>query len=185
MGGIGRIAAAMCGRLFALIASQNKKQREGLALSAVTDLACPAIVSFTSSPESLVRRCKVSIRPARLGLSLPEHRQSLGGRRGMARFITCLTAITVCLLAAPLAIAQAFHPSMVEVGTAEEGQHVTFDPPFPSAPRVVVAVTVVAPTIHVNCSPSADNITASGFDYHSNCGFHLHVKAAWTATFQQ
>ena len=53
MGGIGRIAAAMCGRLFALIASQNKKQREGLALSAVTDFACPAIVSFTSSPESL------------------------------------------------------------------------------------------------------------------------------------
>jgi hypothetical protein len=103
----------------------------------------------------------------------------------MARLITYLTAIAICWLAAPLAIAQSFHPSMVEVGTAEEGQHVTFDPPFPSAPRVVVAIAVVAPTINVNCSPFADNITASGFDYHSNCGFHLHVRGAWTATFQQ
>ena len=185
MGGIRRITPEMYWRLFARIASQNKKPGEGLALPVATDLACAAIVSFTSLPDSLVCRSKVSIHPSCLGLSLAEPRQSLGGPRGMAWVIICLTATAICLLAAPLAIAQAFHPSMIEVGTAEEGQHVTFDPPFPSAPRVVVAVAVVAPTINVNCSPSADNITASGFDYHSNCGFHLRVKVAWTATLQQ
>jgi hypothetical protein len=98
-----------------------------------------------------------------------------------------LIVILVFLSVLSCAAQPAFHPSMIEVGAAQDGQHVTFDPPFPSTPSVVVAITgffVLAPggiEVAAGCGASADNITASGFDFHSSCI----LQGTWIATLQQ
>ena len=98
------------------------------------------------------------------------------------------------------ASAQQFHPSMVEVGSVspqkiEEMAHVTFDPPFPSTPKVVLSIRdqSVGGTYR-GCGVEAKNITATGFDYFPACSarrpggplpVHLNLIATWIATLQQ
>jgi hypothetical protein len=67
--------------------------------------------------------------------------------------------------------AQQFHPTMVEVGTVGPQQpHVTFDPPFPSAPKVVLSIRdQVVGGPYRGCGVEAKNITATGFDYFPAC----------------
>lgn len=84
-----------------------------------------------------------------------------------------------------VALEQAFHPSMVEAGTAADGEHIIFDPPFPSPPRVVVGSRMIERAVHIECHLTADNITALGFDYHSNCKYHHRIDSIWVATLQQ
>ena len=61
-----------------------------------------------------------------------------------------------------MASAQQFHPSMVEVGSVSpQAPHVTFDPPFPSTPQVVLSIRDqnVGATYR-GCGVEAKNITA-------------------------
>jgi H-type lectin domain len=67
--------------------------------------------------------------------------------------------------------AQQFHPTMVEVGKVSPQQsHVSFDPPFPSAPKVVLSIRdQVVGGQYRGCGVEAKNITATGFDYFPAC----------------
>ena len=61
--------------------------------------------------------------------------------------------------------AQQFHPTMVEVVSPQQ-PHVIFDPPFPSAPKVVLSIRDhVVGGQYRGCGVEAKNITATGFDY--------------------
>jgi hypothetical protein len=100
-------------------------------------------------------------------------------------------------LAVPgMASAEGFHASMVEVGSVSPtAPHVTFDPPFPSAPKVVLSVrdSIVGGTYRA-CGVEAKNITAEGFDYFPACSARrpggplpvpANLMASWIATLQQ
>jgi hypothetical protein len=90
-----------------------------------------------------------------------------------------------------------FHPSMVEVGTVSPREpHVTFDPPFPSTPKVVLSIRDLSMggTSRRGCGVEAKNITATGFDYFPACSaarpggplpVPLDLEATWIATLQQ
>jgi H-type lectin domain len=100
------------------------------------------------------------------------------------------------LLVPAMASAQQFHPSMVEVGTVSpQAPHVTFDPPFPSAPHVILSIRDlnVGGTYRA-CGVEAKNITATGFDYFAACSARrpggplpvpANLEAVWVATVQQ
>jgi hypothetical protein len=100
------------------------------------------------------------------------------------------------LLIPAIASAQQFHASMVEVGSVSpQAPHVTFAPPFPSTPQVVLSIRDqnVGGTYR-GCGVEAKNITATGFDYFPACsaqrpGGPLPVPAnlisTWIATLQQ
>jgi hypothetical protein len=100
------------------------------------------------------------------------------------------------LIVPAMASAQQFHPSMVEVGTVSPREpHVTFDPPFPSAPKVVLSIRDqnMGGTFR-GCGVEAKNITATGFDYFPACSARrpggplpvpLDLEATWIATLQQ
>jgi hypothetical protein len=89
-----------------------------------------------------------------------------------------------------------FHPSMVEVGTVNPREpHVTFDPPFPSTPKVVLSIRdqTIGGTYR-GCGVEAKNITPTGFDYFPACSARrpagplpvpLNLEATWIATLQQ
>jgi hypothetical protein len=95
-----------------------------------------------------------------------------------------------------MASAQQFHPSMVQVGeVSPQEPHVTFDPPFPSTPKVVLSIKdqSVGGTYR-GCGVEAKNITATGFDYFPACSARrpggplpvpLNLIAIWIATVQQ
>jgi hypothetical protein len=100
-------------------------------------------------------------------------------------------------LAVPaMASAQQFHPSMVEVGTVSPQEpHITFNPPFPSTPQVVLTKRdqTVGGTYR-GCGVEAKDITATGFDYFPACSARrpggplpvpLGLIATWIATLQQ
>jgi hypothetical protein len=75
-----------------------------------------------------------------------------------------------------------FHASQTEIGSVEhDGDHVKFESSFPSIPKVVF--TRHSMGSGVLCNPSAANLTASGFDYHSNCsgGYTAIVYSGWIA----
>ena len=94
------------------------------------------------------------------------------------------------------ASAQQFHPSMVEVGeVSPQEPHVTFDPPFPSTPKVVLSIKDqnIGGTYR-GCGVEAKNITAKGFDYFPACSARrpggplpvpLGLVATWIAALQQ
>ena len=100
------------------------------------------------------------------------------------------------LVVPAMASAQQFHPSMVEVGTVSPREpHVTFDPPFPSAPKVVLSIRDQSMGgTYRGCGVEAKNITATGFDYFPACSARrpggplpvpLDLEATWIATLQQ
>ena len=104
----------------------------------------------------------------------------------------------VGLLVPVVASAQQFHPSMVEVGTVTpRDPHVTFDPPFPSTPKVVLSIrdqNVGGEATYRGCGVEAKNITPTGFDYFPACSARppggplpvpLGLEATWIATLQQ
>src|ERR1700758_2817571 len=70
------------------------------------------------------------------------------------------------LVVPAMASAQQFHPSMVEVGTVSPREpHVTFDPPFPSTPKVVLSIRDQSMGgTYRGCGVEAKNISATGFD---------------------
>lgn len=91
-----------------------------------------------------------------------------------------------------------FHPSMVEVGSVSPQEpHVTFNPPFPSTPQVVLSIrdqNVGGGETYRGCGVEAKNITATGFDYFPACSARrpggplpvpLGLIATWIATLQQ
>ena len=100
------------------------------------------------------------------------------------------------LVVPAMASAQQFRPSMVEVGTVTPREpHVTFDPPFPSTPKVVLSIRDqnVGGTYR-GCGVEAKNITPTGFDYFPACSARrpggplpvpLDLEATWIATLQQ
>jgi hypothetical protein len=100
------------------------------------------------------------------------------------------------LVVPAMASAQQFHPSMVEVGeVSPQEPHVTFDPPFPSTPKVVLSIKDqnIGGTYR-GCGVEAKNITATGFDYFPACSARrpggplpvpLGLTATWIATLQQ
>jgi hypothetical protein len=100
------------------------------------------------------------------------------------------------LVVPAMALAQQFHASMVEVGSVSPQEpHVTFDPPFPSTPKVVLSIRDqnVGGTYR-GCGVEAKNITATGFDYFPACSARrpggplpvpLNLIATWIATLQQ
>src|SRR5215471_2171985 len=102
----------------------------------------------------------------------------------------------IALLVPAMASAQQFHPSMVEVGEVNpQAPHVTFDPPFPSTPKVVLSIKDqnVGGTYR-GCGVEAKNITAKGFDYFPACSARrpggplpvpVNLIAIWIATLQQ
>jgi hypothetical protein len=105
--------------------------------------------------------------------------------------------LTVIGLVVPaMASAQQFHASMVEVGTVSpQTPHVTFDPPFPSTPQVVLSIRDqnVGGTYR-GCGVEAKNITPTGFDYFPACSARrpggplpvpVNLIATWIATLQQ
>jgi hypothetical protein len=105
-----------------------------------------------------------------------------------------LTAIG--LVAPAVASAQQFHPSMVEVGTVSPQEpHVTFNPPFPSTPEVVLSIRDQnVGGAYRGCGVEAKNITATGFDYFPACSARrpggplpvpLGLIATWIAALQQ
>jgi hypothetical protein len=62
-------------------------------------------------------------------------------------------------------LAQEFHPSMVEVGVVQSGQHVTFNPPFPSTPQVVFSdARHFEGGGHYECGFIMSNLSPTGFD---------------------
>jgi hypothetical protein len=89
-----------------------------------------------------------------------------------------------------------FHPSVVEVGTVSPREpHATFDPPFPSTPKVALSIRdrSMGGTSR-GCGVEAKNITATGFDYFPACSaarpgsplpVPLDLEATWIATLQQ
>jgi H-type lectin domain len=92
-------------------------------------------------------------------------------------------------------LAQQFHPTMVEIGVVSPGSpHVTFDPPFPSTPQVVLSVKDFnVEGIHYGCGVFKKNVTSSGFDYAPACSSPVsgprpvpsNFLATWVATLQQ
>ena len=103
------------------------------------------------------------------------------------------------LVVPAMASAQQFHASMVEVGSVSpeknEMAHVTFDPPFPSTPKVVLSIRdqTIGGTYR-GCGVEAKNITPTGFDYFPACSARrpggplpvpLNLEATWIATLQQ
>ena len=100
------------------------------------------------------------------------------------------------LVVPAMASAQQFHPSMVEVGeVSPQEPHVTFDPPFPSTPKVVLSIKDqnIGGTYR-GCGVEAKNVTAKGFDYFPACSARrpggplpvpLGLVAIWIATLQQ
>ena len=100
------------------------------------------------------------------------------------------------LVVPALASAQQFHPSMVEVGeVSPQEPRVTFDPPFPSTPKVILSIKDqnVGGTYR-GCGVEAKNITATGFDYFPACSARrpggplpvpLDLIAIWIASLQQ
>jgi hypothetical protein len=100
------------------------------------------------------------------------------------------------LVVPAMASAQQFHPSMVEVGTVSPREpHVTFDPPFPSTPKVVLSIRDQSMGgTYRGCGVEAKNISATGFDYFPACSARrpggplpvpLDFEATWIATLQQ
>jgi hypothetical protein len=114
------------------------------------------------------------------------------------RLRICLAVIGLVVPA--MASAQQFRPSMVEVGevgpqAVPQESHVTFDPPFPSPPKVVLSIKDqnVGGTYR-GCGVEAKNVTATGFDYFPACSSRrpggplpvpLGLIAIWIATLQQ
>jgi hypothetical protein len=100
------------------------------------------------------------------------------------------------LVVPAMASAQQFHASMVEVGSVSPKEpHVTFDPPFPSTPQVVLSIRDqnTGGTFR-GCGVEAKNITATGFDYFPARSARrpggplpvpLNLIATWIATLQQ
>ena len=104
--------------------------------------------------------------------------------------------VFISLVVPAMASAQQFHASMVEVGTVSPQEpHVTFDPPFPAAPKVVLSIRdQVVGGPYRGCGVEARNITATGFDYFPACSARrpggplpvpLSLIATWIATLQQ
>src|SRR5262249_13954463 len=102
----------------------------------------------------------------------------------------------IALVVPVIASAQQFNPSMVEVGeVSPQAPHVTFDPPFPSTPKVVLSIKDqnVGGTYR-GCGVEAKNVTATGFDYFAACSARrpggplpvpVNLIAIWIATLQQ
>jgi hypothetical protein len=110
------------------------------------------------------------------------------GHAGRSWGKKALTLLSLCLVF-PLvtkqrALGQDFHPTMVETGLVNTDSHITFNPPFPNAPTVVLAVTRVLDATS-GCSPTVKNVTNTGFDYVSNCTAGLKYPSTWIATLQQ
>jgi hypothetical protein len=82
------------------------------------------------------------------------------------------------------AIAQDFHPTMVETGLVNTDSHVTFNPAFPNAPSVILSITRVLDATS-GCAPAVKNVTNTGFDYISNCTAGFKYPSTWIATLQQ
>jgi hypothetical protein len=107
-----------------------------------------------------------------------------------------ISAAIIELIVPATASAQEFHPSMVQVGTVGPKEpHVTFDPPFPATPKVVLSIRdqVVGGTYR-GCGVEAKNITPTGFDYFPACSARrpggplpvpLTLESSWIATLQQ
>jgi hypothetical protein len=142
-----------------------------------------------------------------------EHRQAAGAKSGLRARTTnrrrlarqketrmrlrlgIYLAVTGLVVPA-LASAQQFHPSMVEVGeVSPQEPRVTFDPPFPSTPKVILSIKDqnVGGTYR-GCGVEAKNITATGFDYFPACSARrpggplpvpLNLIAIWIASLQQ
>lgn len=87
---------------------------------------------------------------------------------------------------------------MVEVGSVSPQEpHVTFNPPFPSTPQVVLSIrdqNVGGGETYRGCGVEAKNITATGFDYFPACSARrpggplpvpVHLIAIWIAILQQ
>ena len=92
--------------------------------------------------------------------------------------------------------AREFHASMVQVGSVSpSAPHVTFDPPFPSAPKVVLSVRDLnVGQTYRGCGVEAKNITTDGFDYFPACSARrpggplpvpVNLMASWIASLQQ
>jgi hypothetical protein len=82
------------------------------------------------------------------------------------------------------AVAQDFHPTMVETGLVNTDSHVTFNPAFPNAPSVILSITRVLDATS-GCAPAVKNVTKTGFDYISNCTAGFKYPSTWIATLQQ
>jgi len=82
------------------------------------------------------------------------------------------------------AVAQDFHPTMVETGLVNTDSHVTFNPAFPNAPSVILSITRVLDATS-GCAPAVKNVTNTGFDYISNCTAGFKYPSTWIATLQQ
>jgi len=82
------------------------------------------------------------------------------------------------------ALGQDFRPTMVETGLVNTDSHITFDPPFPHPPTVVLSVSRVLDAT-AGCSPTVKNVTSTGFDYASNCTAGFKYPSTWIATLQQ
>jgi hypothetical protein len=99
-----------------------------------------------------------------------------------------LTLLSLCLVLALAteqgALGEDFHPTMVETGLVSTDSHITFNPPFPNVPMVVLSVTRVLDAT-AGCSPTVKNVTKTGFDYVSNCTVGLKYPSTWIATLQQ
>jgi H-type lectin domain-containing protein len=102
----------------------------------------------------------------------------------------------ISLVVPTMVSAQQFHPTMVEVGTVTPQEpHVTFDPPFPSAPKVVLSIRdQVVGGPYRGCGVEVKNITATGFDYFPACSARrpggplpvpVNLEGTWIATLQQ
>jgi hypothetical protein len=104
--------------------------------------------------------------------------------------------VAIGLLIPANASAQQFHPSMVEVGSVSPQEpHVTFNPPFPSTPQVVLSIRDLnVGGTYRGCGVEAKNITATGFDYSAACSARrpggplpvpANLIATWIAILQQ
>ncbi len=108
------------------------------------------------------------------------------GARSQARWASLLLSLSFImpLTTRQKALAQEFHPTMVETGLVNLDSHVSFNPAFPNAPSVVLSITRVLDATS-GCAPVVKNVTNTGFDYISNCTTGFKYPSTWIAILQQ